>query len=333
MKFAKLITTIDTHTQGEPTRIVTSGAGIVLGKSMMEKKQWMARYNDSFRKMLMWEPRGHENMFGAIITEPCNSEAHVGVIFMDGEGYLDMCGHGSMGIVTALLETGFLETFEDTREFLVCLDTPAGLIRCRAGIDEQGHVKTVTVRNQPSFWIKEVCVDIGLSQPVPVNIAYGGNYFALVNASDLNLDVQYCNIEALKHFGMKIRKEANKQIEIIHPSTGLAGQILLTEIYQSSTPPRNVVVFGDNQIDRSPCGTGTSAKMAFLQHRGRLHVGEAYPYQSIFGTQFTGKIIDIQKMGDITTIIPEITGSAFITGFHQFAADPEDVYKHGFKAN
>lgn len=333
MKFAKLITTIDTHTQGEPTRIVTSGAGPVPGKSMMEKKKWMARHNDSFRQMLMWEPRGHENMFGAIITDPCNSEAHVGVIFMDGEGYLDMCGHGSMGIVTALLETGFIEMFEKTREFWVCLDTPAGLIHCRARIDEQGNVKTVTVRNQPSFWIKEVSVDIGLPHPVPVNIAYGGNYFALVNASDVNLDVKYSNIESLKQFATKIRVEANKQIKIIHPATGLTGQILLTEIYQESSPPRNIVVFGDNQIDRSPCGTGTSAKMAFLHHMGRLNAGEAYPYQSIFGTQFTGKIVETQKIGEITAITPEITGSAFITGFHQFTADPEDIYKHGFKVS
>lgn len=331
MKFANMISTIDTHTQGEPTRIVTSGAGPVPGETMQEKKQWMACHNDSLRQMLMWEPRGHKNMFGAIITEPCDKEAHVGAIFMDNGGYLDMCGHGSIGIVTALLETGFIKLSSDAKEIPVNLDTPAGLIRCKANINAQSHVSSVTVRNQPAFWIKEINLSVEHLKSIPVNIAYGGNYFALVNASDLNLEVKLSNMEALRKLSMSIRSEANKKIKIKHPTTGMPGHIALTEIYQESNPDRNIVVFGDGQIDRSPCGTGTSAKMAFLQHIGKLKTGKAYPYQSIFGTQFIGKIIQTKKLGNITAIIPEINGSAYITGFHQFTADPEDEYKHGFK--
>lgn len=326
-----MISTIDTHTQGEPTRIVMSGSGPVQGKTMLEKKHWMARYNDALRQMLMWEPRGHESMFGAIITEPCNAQAQVGVVFMDSGGYLDMCGHGSIGIVTALLETGYIKLFGDAQQVSVNLDTPAGLIRCKANINAHGHVKSVTIRNQPAFWIQKMNLAVGHLQSIPVNIAYGGNYFALVNASDLNLDVCLSNMEMLKKIALEIRSEANKKIKLNHPVTGEPGNISLTEIYQESKPDRNIVVFGDGQIDRSPCGTGTCAKMAFLQHTGKLKTEESYPYQSIFGTQFVGKIIQTKKMGNITAIIPEITGSAFITGFHQFTADPKDIYKNGFK--
>lgn len=331
MKFTNMITTVDTHTQGEPTRIVTAGMGPIPGSDMMKKKQWVAMHRDHLRKMLMWEPRGHQDMFGALITEPCNPEAHAGVIFMDSGGYLDMCGHGSMGVITALLETGMVAVEPDSKEASVLLDTPAGLIHGKAALDDQGRVRRVTIQNQPAFWVTEIHVDVDPFKNIPVNIAYGGNYFALVNVADFNLTVTLQHMEELKKLGMAVRAEVNRKCHITHPATGLPGTVALTEIYENTEPARNVVIFGTGQIDRSPCGTGTSAKMAFLHFKGRLAEGEAYPYRSIFGTEFIGKIIRETRIGKTTGVVPEITGNAYITGFHQFIADPDDTYKYGFK--
>ena len=331
MKFTNMITTVDTHTQGEPTRIVMSGIGFIPGSSMMEKKQWVSAHRDYLRKMLMHEPRGHQDMFGAVITEPCNSEAHAGVIFMDGGGYLNMCGHGSMGVVTALLETGMVTVNPGQNEALICLDTPAGMIHSKAVINEQGQVQQVTIQNQPAFWVTKIQVDLLPLRNITVNIAYGGNYFALVNVEDLNLTVEPCHLDELKKLGIAVREAVNQKVHITHPATGLAGTVALTEIYQNTEPARNVVVFGAGQIDRSPCGTGTSAKMAFLHHGRQLAVDEIYPYQSIFETEFIGKIIQETRIGDTMGIIPEITGNAYITGFHQFISDPNDAYRYGFE--
>lgn len=330
MKFANMISTVDTHTQGEPTRIILSGTGFIPGSSMLEKKQWMSDHRDSLRQMLMHEPRGHQDMFGAVITEPCHPEAQAGVVFMDGEGYLDMCGHGSMGVVTALLETGMVTVNQGQQEVSIQLDTPAGMIHGKAALNEQGQVLHVTIRNQPAYWVTKIHVDVPPLGEIPVNIAYGGNYFALVDVEHLNLTVEPRHLDELKKLGIAIREAVNQEVHITHPATGLAATVALTEIYQNTNPARNVVIFGVGQIDRSPCGTGTSAKMAFLHHSEKLAVGETYPYQSVFGTEFLGKIIQETQIGDTRGVIPEITGNAYVTGFHQFIADPNDPYQYGF---
>lgn len=331
MRFNKLITTVDTHTQGEATRIVTAGIGPIPGSTMLEKKEWMASQYDYLRQMLMWEPRGHQDMFGAILTEPCDTDAHAGVLFMDVGGYLDMCGHGSMGVATALLETGTIPPPTKGNKAYVRLDTPAGLIHCKAELDCQGLVRKVTIRNQPAFWSALLFVSIGSIKDIPINIAYGGNYFALVDAADLNVTVDPANIDELKMLGMAIRKAVNKIYTPTHPETGEPGTVALTEIFQKSDPDCNVVVFGDGQVDRSPCGTGTSAKMAFLYNYNKLRLAEPYRYQSIFGTEFIGRLLKETKIGKSVGVIPEITGSAYITGFHQFTADKRDELCYGFR--
>jgi proline racemase len=331
MHFTNSITTVDTHTMGEPTRVVTSGIAHIPGKQMADKKNWLSENLDHIRRMLMLEPRGHQDMFGAVLTEPVSDTACAGVIFMDSGGYLDMCGHGSMGAVTVLLETGMLNLNSPDKngEQTLYLDTPAGLIHARA-VMENGRVSRVTIRNRESFF----CASLEISLPpigtIPVDVAYGGNYFALVDAALLGLSVTPDNIDTLKTLGLDIRKAVNDQFCAAHPGTGIPGKVALTEIYEHTTPPRNIVVFGTGQIDRSPCGTGTSAKMALLHHKGLLKPGEPYEYRSVFGTQFTGKIVEQTRVGTRAAIVPEITGSAFITGFHQFVVDDTDPYKYGF---
>ncbi|MCF8113927.1 MAG: proline racemase family protein [Desulfotignum sp.] len=330
MNFTHSITTVDTHTMGEPTRVVTSGIAHIPGKQMTDKKNWLSANLDHIRRMLMLEPRGHQDMFGAILTEPVSDTACAGVIFMDGGGYLDMCGHGSMGVVTVLLETGMLclDSPDKNKEQALYLDTPAGLIHARAVL-ENGRVSRVTIRNRESFFCASLEISVPPIGTIPVDVAYGGNYFALVDAARLKLAVEPANIDTLKTLGLAIRKAVNQQCTPAHPGTGIPGRVALTEIYEHTSPPRNIVVFGTGQIDRSPCGTGTSAKMALLHHKGLLKTNDSYVYRSVFGTEFTGRIAAQTRVGNQPAIVPEITGKAFITGFHQFVVDDTDPYKHG----
>lgn len=331
MNFTYRISTVDTHTMGEPTRVVTSGIAHIPGKQMIDKKNWLSENRDHIRQMLMLEPRGHQDMFGAILTEPVTDGADAGVIFMDSGGYLDMCGHGSMGAVVVLLETGMLsgDIHEKSNSRTLALDTPAGLIHARA-VMEHNRVTSVTIQNRDSFFCESMEIELDAIGKVPVDIAYGGNYFALVNAGHLHLPVTPAHIDPLKKLGLAIRKAVNRQFLFTHPVSGLSATVDLTEIYENTSPPRNIVVFGAGQVDRSPCGTGTSAKMAFLHHKGRLKPKEPYAYQSVFGTQFVGKILKETRVGDRPAIVPEITGNAWITGFHQFVVDDTDPYAFGF---
>lgn len=329
MNFSHMINTVDSHTMGEATRVVTGGIGHIPGARMQEKKKWVAENRDHIRKMLMWEPRGHQDMFGAILTEPVSKGADAGVLFMDTGGYLDMCGHGSMGAAVVLLETGMIRQERKEHTQTLALDTPAGVVHCKAEITDN-RISKISVQNRKSFYELSSEIQLESIGSIRVDVAYGGNFFALVNAESLNLEVNPSNIEALKKIGLEIRDKININFKARDPGSHAPGRVKLVEIYENTQPNRNVVVFGQGQIDRSPCGTGTSAKMALLHHKGELKVGEPYIYQSIFGTQFQGKIIEESVEDKKPAIIPQISGNAFITGFQQFVADENDPYKFGF---
>jgi len=331
MRISRVITAVDSHTAGEPTRVVTGGIPHIPGTNMQKKKEWVQKNRDHLRKMLMWEPRGHRDMFGAIITEPTSNDADIGIIFMDNDGYLDMCGHGSIGAATVLVETGMIECKNETEgEKEIILDTPAGKVHSRIKI-ENGKVKQVTIRNVPSFLYSSIVIKLGSTGDVPVDIAYGGNFFALVNAQRLNTKIEPGRVMELIELGLDIRKKVNYEIKIIHPTTGKLEKVELVEIFEDTSPPRNVVIFGSGQVDRCPCGTGTSAKMATLYANNRLKVGEVYRYRSIMGTEFQGKIVKEAKIAGYKAIIPEFTGSAYITGIQQLFVDEDDPFKYGFK--
>lgn len=334
MNINKMVTTVDAHTAGEPTRIVTGGIPHIPGSTMVEKKRWIAEHLDDLRRMLMWEPRGHQDMFGAILTEPVSEDAHAGAIFMDSGGYLDMCGHGSMGAATVLVDTGMVvaKDMETDGAKTIILDTPAGQVTAIVDI-KGGSSGDVTVRNVPSFYYGSVSVYLQDYGSVLVNIAYGGNFFAMVDLKPMGLTLDGGALDQLKLLGMKIRREVNRQVEIVHPGTGAICQVGLTEFYEEGIPVKNMVVFGNGQIDRSPCGTGTCAKMAYLFHEGRLDLGEPYVHAGILNTEFTGRVIGQTRVGETQAIVPEIRGRAHITGFHQFAANDMDPFKHGFLLN
>jgi len=318
---------------GEPTRIIVGGVPNIPGKTIADKKKYLEMNMDDIRKGIMFEPRGHNDMFGSILTAAVSEEADLGIIFMDGGGYLNMCGHGTIGAVTVALETGMVEMKEPFTE--VVLEAPAGIIRATAHVINK-RVKEVSFKNVPSFhYKKDVEIEVPeLGKKVKLDISFGGSFFAIVSAKELGMNVTVENVQQLTEVALSIREIINRTIEIKHPTLAHIKTVDLVEIYDEPTNPsanyKNVVIFGQGQVDRSPCGTGTSAKLATLFSKGQINVDEKFVYESILGTLFTGKVVKTTKIGEFDAIIPEIAGSAYITGFNNFVFDEEDPVKYGF---
>ena len=336
MKLNKMISVIDTHTAGEAARLVTAGIPKIPGKDMVEKKQYFIEHLDDVRKSVMFEPRGHQDMFGAFLLPPTKEEADFGLVFMDTGGYLNMCGHNTIAAVTAAVETGMVDVKEGATEKEVVVETPAGLIYATAKLKDNGaKVKEVSFKNVESFLYKrDVELDVEGVGHVKFDISFGGSFFCIISADQLGLEVKPENASKLKEAGLKIRDAINANIEIQHPTLEHIKTVDLVEIYDKPSHPeatyKNVVVFGDGNIDRSPCGTGTSAKLATLYAKGELKPGEPFVYESILGTLFKGRIAEERKLAGFDAIIPEITGSGYILGFSNYVYDPDDSLTYGF---
>ena len=290
MKTIKSIHAIDSHTMGEPTRIIVGGVPKIPGKTKAEKKDFLEKNMDQLRTAVMLEPRGHKDMFGSILTAPVNEEADFGIIFMDGGGYLNMCCHGSIGAVTAAVETGMVEMKAPVMD--VAMDTPGGIIKSSARVENE-KVKEVSIVYVPAFhYRKDVEIEVSEIGKFKVDIAFGGSFFAIVDAKHLGLKVKPGNAQKLTEMGLKIRDIINRTIEIRHPTLDHIKAVDLVEIYDEPTHPeaayKNVVIFGQGQVDRSPCGTGTSAKLATLYSKGEFRKGDLFVYESILGTLFKG---------------------------------------------
>jgi len=328
-EFEYNIYSVDTHTGGEPTRMIVSGLPEIKGKNMIEKRKYFEQHLDYLRSSLMSEPRGHEDMFGAVMTAPVSKEADIGVIFIEGGGYLDMCCHGTIGVVTAVVETGLIKLRYPFTQ--VNIDAPAGFIHAVAKMKGK-KVEEVTLRNVPSFsFKKDISVSLDKIGLVAVDISYGGNFFALVDADQLKIKIEPRNIDKLIRIGLEIKDKINKAVKVKHPTLDIA-DVGLVEIFEriSDNHFKNIVVFGNGQFDRSPCGTGTSAKLANLYAKGRIRKNQDFINESIIGSVFKGKIIDVAKVGEYEAIIPEITGSAWITGFNHHVIDSNDPLGNGF---
>lgn len=332
MKFVKSIHTIDSHTMGEPTRVIIGGIPAIPGKTMIEKKQYLERHMDYIRTAIMHEPRGHNNMFGSLITSSTTEGVNFGIIFMDGGGYLNMCGHGSIGAATVAVECGMVPVSEPITNII--MESPAGLIKARVTV-ENGKVKEVSIVNVPSFlYKKDVKINVEGIGEIILDISFGGSFFAIVSAEMLGVKVEPSNAAALTKLGMMIRDKINRTVKVEHPKNKNINSVDLVEIFDESSNTKadlkNIVVFGKGQFDRSPCGTGTSAKLAALHSKGLIRIDEDFYYESITGTIFRAKIVDTIKVGEYDAVIPEITGNAYITGFNHFVIDPEDPLKYGF---
>jgi len=332
MNFQKMVSVVDCHTAGEPARVVTGGTPEILGQTMVEKSLYIKTQHDDFRKLVILEPRGHGDMFGAIITTPCHPEADFGVIFMNTSGYLNMCVHGSIAVVTVAIETGMIKATEPYTE--VKLDTASGLIVGIANV-KNGLLEGVTIENVPSFSFKEnVTITLKNQQEIIFDIAFGGSFFALVSAGQLALALNVNNVSEIKRIGMELLELINAKFDVIHPLLPHINHIDLIEFYEetksANSDARNAVVFGNFQIDRSPCGTGTSAKIATLIAKNKLCLNEKYTHESILGTKFIAEAVGFTMVGEHTAIIPRISGRAFITGIQSLCVSQYDPFPFGF---
>lgn len=329
MKIQKSINCVDLHTGGEPTRIVTGGIPKIKGKTMQDKKLFLQENLDSLREFLMYEPRGHKDMFGAVLTEAVNESSDFGVVFMDGGGYLNMCGHGSVAVVTLAIETGMIEAANGQKE--VIFDTPAGTIKAIAEVKD-AEVLNVSFDNVPSFLYKKDCIiKYKNYQDIKFDISFGGSFFAIVDISQFDLKIRSENTADISRIAVELREIINKEFEIIHPSLEHIKTVDLVEFYEKTDKGyKNVVIFGNGQIDRSPCGTGTSAKLASLYSRKELNLGEEFIYESILSTKFKGKVVQEVSLGEYKAIIPRISANAYITAFNQFVLSANDPLANGF---
>lgn len=331
MQFDRIISTIDAHAAGEPLRIITAGLPPLAGTTILERRRAMAEYHDDVRRILLFEPRGHADMYGAVLTPPVTVGADFGVIFLTNEGYSTMCGHGVIALTTALLETGMLPRAEPITRVLY--DSPAGLIRASAHV-ANGRVTSVSFQNVPAFRLIQglnIDTSVGL---VSVDVAFGGAFYALVDAASLGIEVLPERVSLLTRLGMEIKQTVDKAIDVVHPEEpelrSIYGTIISEAPRNSGADGRNMTIYAEGAVDRSPCGTGTSAKLACLFADGRIPLHEPYVHESVIGTTFTGRVIGETQVGVFPAVETEIAGRGFLTGFHQFVVDPDDPTSGGF---
>ncbi|MFC1803384.1 proline racemase family protein [Thermoproteota archaeon] len=330
---AGTIVCIDSHTGGEPTRLVVGGLPPIHGDNIIEKSRYFAKNYDYIRTTLTAEPRAHKAMHALILCPPSSQKADFGLIITCALGYLNMCGHGLIGAVASVLETGIITPKEP--ETKVIVETPAGNMEVLAQISE-GKVECVTFRNQPSFVYKQdLELDVNSFGHFTVDVAYGGNWYVVVNAADVGMELNIENLDGLGQASRLILEAVNARISADHPLLGPAGEIPQL-VFMG--PPKNPQANGLNLItsealgfDRSPCGTGSSAKMAVLYARGELPLNQDYIHESATtGSLFRGRLVEKTKLGKIEAVVPEIAGSAYITAIKHIVIDPRDPLKYGF---
>ncbi|MCM3078172.1 proline racemase family protein [Brevibacillus invocatus] len=331
MNINRLFTTIDAHAGGEPLRIITGGLPPLQGETILERRSYFREHLDDIRRILMFEPRGHHGMYGCVMTPPVSPDAAFGVLFMHNEGYSTMCGHGIIAVVTAAVETGILQL--ENAEQSIVIDSPAGRIMVRANVEGE-QVKSVSFENVPSFVFAQDVPITCEGRTFDVDIAYGGAFYAVVQAKDLGVRVEIEQLSKLQAWGSRIKHQIEEKMHVVHPLeaelTGIYGVIISDEPRMPGSHLRNVTIFADKQVDRSPCGTGTAARLADLFARGQLGLGERFVHEGIVGSQFIGHIKETMTVGDFEAVIPVIEGKAFITGLHQFVVDPADPLANGF---
>jgi proline racemase len=333
MHFNTMITVVDSHTEGMPTRIVTSGFGTVPGSTMSEKQRYIQENVDSLRSLLMCEPRGHQVMNGAILLPPCAPGADLGVVFIDVDGYLGMCGHGTIGTCTVAIETGLIAPVEPVTR--IVLDTPAGRVTAEATV-QNGRVKKVKLQNVPSFlYQRDIHVHVPDLGMFSIDIAYGGNFYAILPAAAVDLTLDKHNSQALLTIGMQIMRAMRAQISLRHPlsseDTILKHVMFTGPADGAGATAKNAVVIAPGVFDRSPCGTGTSARMAQLFAHQQLALQQDFVHESITGSLFTGRLIEqVRLTPEVVAVIPTIEGRAWISGFQNLVLDPEDPFPAGF---
>jgi proline racemase len=326
------IITIDSHIAGEPARLIVGGLGAVPGETMQNKREYFMAHYDHIRLLLTREPRGHRDMFAACVTEPVSAGARFGLIYMDARRYPYLCGHATMGAVMTLIEAGVIDADGETLQVMV--DTPSGPMQTTAYL-QNGKVESVAIQMVPSFVYSD---NETLSVPefgqLTVATVCVGGFFVMVSSDQVGLDFTPSNGRRFIELGMKLIQAANQQLTVCHPTRPEVNTVDVTEFYDQSSDAqgkgKSIVILGEEHMDRSPCGTGTTAKMTLLHHRGQLGLNETFINTSPLGTTFQGRLVEETRLGDKRAIVAEVRGSAHITGIHEFIIDSKDPFQEGF---
>jgi trans-L-3-hydroxyproline dehydratase len=322
---------IDSHTGGEPFRVLVQGVPDIEGATMLERRLFAEEHLDELRRALMWEPRGHADMYGGLVGPPVEPSSDISVLFIHNEGFSTMCGHGIIALTKVVLDTGMLAA--DAPQTVILIDTPAGQIEATAQYD--GTVGSVSFRNVPSFVAAmDQTVDVPGLGPVRYDLAFGGAFYAYVSAEDLGISIDPTSTSRLIETGRAIKRAVIDSGPIEHPvEPGLGflyGVIFVGPAVEPAHQSRNVCIFADGEVDRSPTGTGLSGRLAIHHARGEVAVGEAITVESILGSTFTGRLMETTEVGGLPAVIPEVTGTAHISGRTEMWMDPNDALGAGF---
>lgn len=332
MRSGRVFHAVDSHTEGMPTRVVVGGVGTIPGETMWARRRYFLDHMDGIRRTLMLEPRGHGAMSGAILQPPTRPDADWGVLYIEVSGCLPMCGHGTMGVATVLVETGMVEVTEPVTS--IRLDTPAGLVQADVDV-ANGAARSVTLRNVASFAVGlDRKVDVPGLGPVAYDLAYGGNFYAIVDLDQVGLDFDRSETTRIIEAGLRIMAAVDARDAPTHPTNpGIGGCRHVQFLAPGSGPrhSRNAMVIHPGWLDRSPCGTGTSARLAQLHARGQIGVGDQLVNESLIGSRFTGAVVDETDVGGVPAVVTTVTGRAWITGTAQYLVDPDDPFREGFQ--
>lgn len=333
MRTSRVYHAVDSHTEGMPTRVITGGVGELPGATMAERRTWFIEYSDDVRTLLMTEPRGHASMSGAILQPPTRPDADWGVLFIEVSGCLPMCGHGTIGVATVLVETGMVEVHEPVTT--VRLDTPAGLVIAEVAVSD-GHADSVTITNVPAFVDRLGAeVDVPGLGTVTYDLAFGGNFYAIVDVADLGLEFREdrSNKDDLLGAGLAIMDAINAADEPVHPERpDIVGchHVYLKAPGSTAERSRHAMAIHPGWFDRSPCGTGTSARMAQLHARGELTLETDFVNESYIGSRFVGRLVAETTVAGRPAVVPTVQGRAWVTGTAQYFLDPSDPFPAGF---
>lgn len=329
-RYSSRVTSIDSHTCGEATRLILNGTGEIKGATMREKRRYFMDNLDHIRRQLTREPRGHRDILAAVVTEPVTENASFGLIYMDARRYPHLCGHATIGAVTTFIDLEMIKAPSTGSGIIV--DTPSGPMTC--GITRQpGKQTSVTISMVPSF---AYSMDQPLEVPglgtISVDTVCVGGFFVMVDAAKAGIDLENEDRHKLTALGMDIIALANEQLTVAHPLRPEVGSIDVVEFHNGAAtiPGSGIVVYGEAHMDRSPCGTGTAAKITLLHRKGELSYGEPFTNAGPLGSTFTGRIIGETLVGEIPAVMTEITGQASITGMHEFVVDPADPFPEGY---
>ena len=327
----RTVTTVETHTEGMPTRVVTSGIGEIPGKTMFEKRLYFMKNLDYIREWLMFEPRGHSAMSGAILQKPTRADADWGVVYIEVSGCLPMCGHGTIGVATALVEKKLVEVIEPITT--IRLDTPAGLVVVDVKV-KNGKAENVTITNVPSFsYALDQTVEVEGLGKLQYDIAYGGNFYAIVPIERVGIEFKRENGQKLLDLGLRISDAINEQNRPVHPENpeiAICHHIDFISPGADALHWKNAMAIHPGWFDRSPCGTGTSARLAQMAARGQFTDGDVLINESWIGSHFEGRIKERTKVGTFDAIVPLITGRAWVMGEATWLLDPSDPFPNGF---